>query len=389
MRYNEETRAIRNGKLLAGALSGTLNADEQAEFDTWLADADHRALYESMRQDSSLKTEMSSFDRYDEQSAYPRFLNLRDATQPTKRRRLLKWLPYAAAVAFALAVGFFLLDTSHQIGATRLAAAEILPGGHRATLKLADGRTIDLNEAQTGIVIGNGITYLDGSSVLSEQGKKGIKEQGNKFSASLQLTTPKGGTYQITLSDGTKVWLNAASTLKYPSRFSGADRAVELSGEAYFSVAENEHMPFKVVSTGQEVKVLGTEFNVSAYADDPEIKTTLVTGSVRLDANGASLKLMPGEQAVYTAGKLDKTTINTDQYTAWKDGRFHFDHTPFHEMINQVARWYDVDIVYQGRVPQETFSGKMGRDLTLKAMLNLLNISDADIHTDGRKLIVQ
>src|SRR5690606_34418045 len=135
----------------------------------------------------------------------------------------------------------------------------------------------------------------------------------------LSLTTPKGGTYQLTLADRTRIWLNANSTLHYPSRFTGSSREVTISGEAYFSVAKDAGRPFRVTSNGQVVQVLGTEFNVSAYPDDDETKTTLVEGSVRLEAGGAAVELVPGEQGVRTGNRLTKLTVDVEQFVAWKD----------------------------------------------------------------------
>src|SRR5690606_13352531 len=188
---------------------------------------------------------------------------------------------------------------------------DILPGGNRATLTLADGRTINLSEAQTGIVVGDGITYLDGTGVLDNSA--------SSVSTIMSLSTPKGGTYQITLPDGSKVWLNANSTLKYPSRFGGKERVVELEGEAYFDVSQQStansrqasFVPFLVKTNNQTVEVLGTEFNISAYADDPVTKTTLVEGSVKVSAHAvnASTLLKPGEQGLLLHDRIERKTV--------------------------------------------------------------------------------
>src|SRR5690606_688356 len=146
----------------------------------------------------------------------------------------------------------------------------------------------------------------------------------------------------------THIWLNANSTLQYPSRFTGAYREVNITGEAYFSVAKDASRPFRVVSNGQVIEVLGTEFNVSAYPDDDETKTTLVEGSVRLEAGGTAVELVPGEQGVRTGNRLTKLTVDVEQFVAWKDGFFIFDGLSPKTAFTQLARWYDVDVVYKG-----------------------------------------
>ncbi|WP_353196530.1 FecR domain-containing protein [Parapedobacter defluvii] len=266
-----------------------------------------------------------------------------------------------------------------------------MPGGNRATLTLADGRTITLDEGRTGIVIaGDAITYNDGDALAEVDEKVKLTW--------LELGTPKGGTYQVTLPDGTRVWLNAASTLRYPSRFSDTERLVELTGEAYFSVTRDSKRSFKVVSAGQKVEVLGTEFNVSAYSDDPETKTTLVEGKVRLylanERNQETLEkddyveLVPGEQGVTRGENLSKTHVDTALYTAWKSGYFYFKRTPVEEILRQVARWYDVEIKYEGNIPSETLSGDINRDVSLLGLLAILKQSTINVSLDGRILTV-
>ncbi len=313
--------------------------------------------------------------------------------QHTESRRSLhigRWLPYAAAIlliTFLGIWGFFgdqLLNHKTAIVDTH----DIAPGGNKATLTLADGQTIVLDETRTGIIVRNeDITYSDGTTQVAILDRVEV----SSTPETLTLITPKGGTYQITLPDGSQVWLNANSALKYPSHFTGNERLVEISGEAYFSVARNKDKPFKVISRGQQIEVLGTGFNVSAYPDDAEVKTTLVEGTVQIVNLTSKIvnKLLPGEQSITQEATTAVRQVDPNQYIAWKDGRFYFDHTPFDEMIRQVARWYDIEVVYSKGIPKETFTGEMARDLTLQATLDLLDISDAVISLEGRTLIVQ
>jgi len=311
------------------------------------------------------------------------------AKRAFKKKRLLRWFPYAAAVAI-LAFAFVWYVSNDSVESPKpeivLESNDVAPGGNRATLTLADGHTIDLSEEKTGIVIGDRIMYTDGDDVWD--GKLAETERTTHY---LQLTTPKGGTYDITLSDGTKVWLNAESTLKYPSRFASEERVVEIEGEAYFSVTKDSQRPFRVVSLGQQIEVLGTEFNVSAYTDENEVKTTLVEGSVKLQihASGERMLLAPSDQSVLSGARITKRAVDVRPYIAWKDGDFNFDNTTLSDMMKQMARWYDVDVIYESNVPDERFSGTMSRNVTLQTVLELLRISGIDYHIQGNDLIIK
>ncbi len=333
-----------------------------------------------------------------------------ETTGIVPRARRLGWLPYAAAVLVLTMVGaWFIGPDQFAIRKSSIVNAEdIGPGGNRAMLTLADGRTIDLSSNHEGIVVDDGgITYVDGTEVLvaSHQTRANRLRTGaeNPIAdglSSLSLSTPKGGTYQITLSDGTNVWLNAASKLKYPSTFSGNERIVELEGEAYFEVSERwlggdgrptrEKMPFLVRTNTQTVEVLGTEFNISAYADESVIKTTLVEGSVKVIptslrtgtggmGNGTKqsqgILLKPGEQAILTDISIQKMQVDVEQFIAWKDGLFSFNETELHAAMNQLSRWYDIAVTYQDDVPSTHYYGAISRNESLASVLELLQQS--------------
>ena len=194
----------------------------------------------------------------------------------------------------------------------------------------------------------------------------------------------------MTLLDGSKVWLNANSTLIYPTRFSDETRNVRLTGEAYFDVAKSK-VPFRVTSTGQTVEVLGTEFNLSAYPDEPETKTTLVEGKVRLrvSSTGASSLLVPGDQGLLINELIETKRVDTDQYTAWKDGRFTFDGKPFDQIMRELGRWYDLEIQYEGPVPQAELFGDAFRNENLSFVLKLLDNGGFNYTLDGRTLVIK
>ncbi|GGG88123.1 iron dicitrate transporter FecR [Parapedobacter pyrenivorans] len=404
-------------QLIANYLRQELTAEEQRALNEWLAERlENREFLDGLNDTQHLSQKLQIFHAVERTRLWELTQRKLEADQviqtseeehdvPSKTHILRRWMPYVAAMLLATSVvtWFYVNDRAPSKSETvSIPSTDVPPGGNRATLTLAGGRTITLDEARDGIVIGDGeITYNDGDPLATlKPGESGRSEKEDVVAEGeivfLELTTPKGGTYQITLPDGTRVWLNASSTLKYPSRFTEKERVVELAGEGYFEVnrqkdIQSKFLPFKVITNGQTVEVLGTKFNVSAYPDDEEERTTLVEGAVRLwgGTGGEHITLVPGEQGTLVNGNIAKAPVDTDQYTAWMNGRFHFNHTSFDEMIRQVARWYDVEVTYRGTIPQETFTGKMQRDLSLLTILDLLNISNAKIKLEGRTLIVQ
>ncbi|GAA4803739.1 hypothetical protein GCM10023231_36000 [Olivibacter ginsenosidimutans] len=276
------------------------------------------------------------------------------------------YISVAAVVLVILFTGWFLLSERQYPKKKDIVTTEqVLPGTNRAKLTLADGLTVDLSEYQNGVIMGDEIKYSDGSRVLGSTGK----------GASLMtISTPKGGTYQITLSDGTQVWLNAGSSLSYPAHFPEGERMVEVSGEAYFEVAKDEKRPFKVSSSGQQIEVLGTAFNIAAYPDEADTKTTLVQGKVKvfnLIAHHSNL-LRPGQQATVHGAHIEVGQANVEASIAWKDGLFNFHELTIDQAMKQIERWYDVNVRYEGKKPSGYLGGKMSRGVKLSTFLNFL-----------------
>jgi len=390
-----------------------LTPGEQEAIEKWLAVSEgNRALFERITDESQLALALVELQGADTESA---LVKAHARIGGNVRLRVLRWRWAAAAAVLlftAIGVGIYRYVGNNQAPTVQIDFQEdVLPGGNRATLTLAGGQTIDLSEAQAGIIVGDEISYLDGTDVLDGRLKTGDGRSKAEDLGLLTLATPKGGTYQITLPDGTKVWLNAASSLRYPGSFDGDERVVELEGEAYFEVSEQAHggrsaagsgshvhtftssqkIPFKIISKGQTVEVLGTQFNISAYADDLEVKTTLVEGSVQIvNANSKVVnKLLPGQQSTVRGRNTDIQAVDTEKYTAWKTGLFHFGNTPFEDMMRQISRWYDVEVVYTATIPGDTFTGKMSRDLSLMTVLELLNVSNVQVRLEGKQLIVE
>ncbi|SEL74127.1 FecR family protein [Parapedobacter koreensis] len=310
-----------------------------------------------------------------------------DPIDTQKSTRQIWWSMSAAAaiLIFLLAGIYFFTDRSRQYKPIAITPEQILPGGNRATLTLANGQTIDLNIEQSGIVIGDGITYADGTDILDDRWADGKESPMSNVSRLLSLSTPKGGQYQITLSDGTRVWLNAASSITYPVAFEGGKREVSLQGEAYFEVAKDKSRPFIVNTTKQRVEVLGTSFNINAYENETATKTTLLTGSVRIQAsegaqaNGNSQMLDPNQQSVvnHQDNKITVNHIDPSAAVAWKDGLFNFHGLSIDESMKQIERWYDIHVVYKGKKPEGYLGGKMSRGVKLATFLSFL---EKDFH---------
>lgn len=367
----------RHRSLFNQYLRGTLPPGDLPELRDFLMDNRHTEMVDGWLQEAFTDPALreSNDDRIDASYAalVARIRSEQQVALVIWRPRKPNWLALAAVLVVLLAVGIWLSREWHSAAGSNA----ITPGGNRATLTLADGRTIDLNEEQSGIVVGDGIKYLDGTDILESRQADGKENLMSDVSYLMSISTPKGGTYQITLSDGSKVWLNAASTLKYPSRFTHDERVVELEGEAYFEVRqqkianrqETSLKPFNVVSNGQTVQVLGTQFNISAYADEPEIKTTLVEGSVRviptakdpepLRRQETSTTLAPGEQSTIRGTAIVINTVDTYLYTAWKDNDFVFRNEPLPSVMRQIARWYDVEVNYAKDAPMDLKIGGM------------------------------
>jgi transmembrane sensor len=306
-------------------------------------------------------------------------------------------LKIAAVLLLALSVSLFVIyrpsvhDSSASI--TKNNNTHILPGSNKAILIMADGSKIILTDAKNGrLAAHNGIQISkakDGMLVYHFAGAKGDNK--TKPGELNTITTPKGGQYQLVLSDGTKVWLNAMSSLSFPVAFTGVTRDVRLTGEAYFEVAKNKDKPFIVKANGTNVQVLGTHFNVSAYIDDPAVTTTLLEGSVRLVKESSVAMLTPGEQgtSVNSQTQINVKAVDVDKVMAWKNGYLLFDNTDIHTIMKQAARWYDVDVVYQGQLDEKTYGGKISKYKDITELLKNLELTGT-IHfkVEGRRVTV-
>ncbi len=289
----------------------------------------------------------------------------------------------AAAILLLASIGIYFYKFNTP-------STDIRPGYNQATLTLANGRTISLDSAQSGIIVSDeDIKYNDGTKIKSPS-------HHSKFTTYNSLSTPKGGQYQIILSDGTKVWLNAASTLKYPSRFSGDNREVFLEGEGYFEIKEDNTKPFKVLSNNQEILVLGTSFNVTAFADEKETKTTLVEGKVQVRSQNLQRKtyhvqlLSPKQQAMVKGDSLTVSTVDVNKETAWRNGLIAFNDEPLEAIMRKVARWYNVEVTYSPDANRRVqISGSVSRYVNISDVLKRLELTGfAHFAVEGRRIFV-
>ncbi len=322
-----------------------------------------------------------------------------DVDKPRSTRRVLNlsWLRYAAAVLVLGGIGIYAwlksvdqYEPAATTTGTQSYVNDVAPGGQKAMLTLADGRTILLDSAADGQLVS-----APGIRILKKGGQLIYTSLGDDQEAMTYntLKTPKGGMYQLSLPDGTRVWLNAASAISYPVRFTGKERVVEMNGEAYFEVAKNARMPFKVkINDKNSVEVLGTHFNIKAYADENVISTTLLEGAVRMASDGKRSTLKPGQQALASVNQLSVKTIGEtgiSKVMAWKEGRFNFQDANLQEIMRQLSRWYGVEVVYESKIPDLEFIGEIERSLPLSEVLRGLKMSGVNSRLEkGNRLVI-
>nr|WP_121270496.1 FecR family protein [Pedobacter schmidteae] len=375
-----------------------MNSDQAKEliekYNNGLANAEERAWVENWYLDESLKYKFS------EQDANFLFLKneiwngtLQRSGLKTKATsgRLQLWprMVAAAMILIVFAAGLYFYSTRNLQNNT--IAADIAPGSNKAILTLANGQKIVLNDVAKGE-----ISKQSGISVSKSRDGELIytavdTDPGGTTNMRNTISTPKGGQYTIMLSDGTKVMLNSASSLTFPTSLHGRDRSVELIGEAYFEVAKQKNSRFRVISGMQTVEVLGTHFNVNAYVDEETIKTTLLEGAVKVSTSDASTLIEPGEQAVLSRTKgntLFKQRINTAKETAWINGVFSFEGDDLKSIMRQVSRWYDVNVIYVGAISEEKYFGEISRSSKLSEVFKILELNNVHFDAVGKTIKV-
>jgi transmembrane sensor len=308
--------------------------------------------------------------------------------------RFRAWQSAAAAILILLTAGIYYYQNSPEPVIVKTETPrfrnDVAPGNNKAILTLDDGSKINLDDAKTGILASE--SNIDIKKTGTGQLEYAAGTQSVKTVKYNILSTPMGGEYQLVLPDGSKVWLNSGSTLRFPTAFIGSERIVELKGEAYFDIAKNPKMPFLVrTNNAMDIKVLGTQFNIMAYDDEKNINTTLIEGSVEVLKGSGKTMLKPGQEAILNrgSGNIKVASADLEQAIAWKNGYFIFYNENIESIMRKVSRWYNVDVVYQGNLSNKDFVGTISRNKNISELLKMLELTGA-VHfsIDGRRITV-
>ncbi len=389
-------------------MNNQLTVEEQQEFHVLLNDAEHYpnvlAAFETLGGDVYASEEA-------DETLLPLLQRapLADKPEmtgqaPVRRLPFLRKWGWAAAILVMLSAGAYIwrsyLSPADRDSPLSQVGTDVAPGRDGAILTLADGRKITLDS------LGNGtIANQNGTEVVLNNGQLKYEAAAGKGDAEQQwntMYTPKGRQFNVTLPDGTRVWLNAASSITFPTAFTGNERRVQLTGEAYFEVTKDKTKPFFVKINDQaEVQVLGTSFNVNGYGDEPNISTTLLEGSVQVRNSSKqqagqaerSVVLKPGQQAQIANDAVTTSTLkqaDIDKVMAWRYGAFNFEDASLQEVMRQLARWYDIEVVYEKGIPNIQFFGEMSRDMTLAGVLKALDATNVHFRiVENRRLVVE
>ncbi|MDN5289402.1 MAG: FecR family protein [Mucilaginibacter sp.] len=377
---------------ISNYLKGSLSSDDLTELFSWVeANEANKALFNSIVNEKELENLHAEFKAFDTQSALTDVKARLKSTIHHTPKLNRKWpLMAAASILLCLAVGLFTLYRHDSPPQTALnnKKQDLVPGGNKAILTLANGQQVILNGATNGKIANQGNAAVNklADGLLAYNSSS---ETENAATAYNTMTTPRGGQYHLILADGTHVWLNAASSIKFPVSFTGKDRKVEITGEAYFEVAHDKTKPFIVASNGQTVQVLGTHFNINAYTDEDEVKTTLLEGSVKIQVGDKSFLLKPGEQSKLKNGAIDIVAGDTDGAVDWKNGIFHFNDASIESVMRQLSRWYDVDVKYEGKVKEREFSGEISRNVNASQILDALSFKKIHYAIEGKTIIIK
>ncbi len=311
------------------------------------------------------------------------------------RKRVIRYSAVAASLLIITVLLWLFRPVTKQavsVAAIRVARNDVHPGGDKAILTLADGTRIELDSVRNGQIARQGAaTFNKSNGTLSISLAAIPRAESGEGADEAFISTPRGGQYQLILPDGSKVWLNSASTLRFPTGFKGKERSVQLSGEGYFEIAKNAGMPFSVTVNHMKVKVLGTHFNTMAYPDEKTINTTLLEGAVEVSEGDLAKRLLPGQQAALNSAghQLAVGQADIQKAIAWKNGLFEFDHTDLATIMRQLARWYDIEIIYRVTPDKTPLGGSISRNLSLTEVLNLLEANGINhFKVEGKKVFV-
>lgn len=373
-------------QLIAGYIRNDLSESQQAELEIWLAENPaHHLIFKDFMDVETRLNSLRTYTAYNTEKQLAKLQQLMVTKRKNDFGKVVLWPSWQKVIAVA-AVLFIVFTTGlfyyMQYSGNKRGELIIQPMTNMATLETADGKKLELSSQQKEILVGqNSITYSTGGKVINEQASESM----------LSLSVPAGGSYQIVLSDGTKVRLNAASHLKFPGKFSDRMRVVELEGEGYFEVTHDVKRPFLVKSGKQLVKVLGTVFNINTYSALSIVKTTLINGSVNVEnvIDEHSLLLMPGQQSVMADnGSLKKRIVVLADEVAWINKAISFNNKSFVDIMNEISRSYGIEVIYEGPIPEVQLFGSINHSNNLSSVMRVLIASDISARLEGRKLIV-
>ena len=387
----KEKNIFQLARIIAASLKGNANDEEQRTLREWLSvSTRNKKIYDEFKDGKRLEQKIVESQQINWKNDYQHFITKRQRTRKNRRMKMI--IRYAAILSLPIvAAGIFLLQKNDRQAIVSISEV-IKPGEHKAVLITGGGERITLSDStlspiqeQNGMIVN--VTNNKVSYILPEDS---LCTQGSPIFNTLQI--PRGGEYFLTLADGTEVWLNAETEIRYPVQFTGDKRVVYLDGEAYFTVAPDKNKPFTVVSTHASVSVLGTQFNFRAYPDERDVQTTLVSGSVIMQSEKykQQIKLVPGEQGVLekNSAKLMKQEVNTYLYTAWKDGRFAFRDARLEDLFNILARWYDLSVFYQSPEAKDIrFTGDLNKTDDFKSILKIIEQNERVIFTVNQRTV--
>ncbi|THU40465.1 DUF4974 domain-containing protein [Niastella caeni] len=380
-------------------LKEELNSRERQELEEWKTQSEsNQHIFEKLTNDEYLLSAISDAYKIDPDEVAQRKINaLIDSDQQTtatKIRSIWPRLSVAAAILVLLSITtIYILRKKQEPGTdlvnTSKAKQDITPGTHKATLKLSDGRSIVLDSAALGQLAKQG-----NAQIINKKGELvySAPNKGGQEGAVLwnTLSTAKGQTYHLKLSDNSVAWLNSESSIRFPVLFTGDKRQVEITGEVFFEVAHDADKPFTVMARGIYVNVLGTKFNLNAYEDEEAVKTTLVEGLVKVSKGDQGKQIKPGQQAQVIANEIKiLDNVDVDKVTAWRQGYFRFKEDKLSEAMKNIARWYNIEVVFEGSAANIEISGNIHRSSNLSEVLKLLAAIDVNTRIEGRKLILK
>ena len=387
----KENNIFQLARIIAASLRGKANDEEQRTLREWLSvSTRNKKIYDGFKDGKRLEQKIVESRQINWEKDYQQFITKRQRTR--KNRRMKTIIRYAAILTLPIvAASIFLLQKNDRQAIVSISEV-IKPGEHKAVLITGGGDRITLSDSTLSpIQEQNGmIVNVMNNKVFYTLPEDSLCTQESPIFNTLQI--PRGGEYFLTLADGTEVWLNAETEIRYPVQFTGDKRIVYLDGEAYFTVAPDKNKPFTVVSTHASVSVLGTQFNFRAYPDERDVQTTLVSGSVIMQSEKykQQIKLIPGEQGVLekNSAKLTKQKVNTYLYTAWKDGRFAFRDARLEDLFSILARWYDLSIFYQSSEAKDIrFTGDLNKTDDFKSILKIIEQNERVTFTVNQRTV--